>query len=370
MSSNTATKGGGAIYVWHRVETLSIDGSSTISGNNAEYGGAICIRSNIETLSIDGNSTISGNRAIGNSGGAIWVDRVSFFAVKGGSVITNNSAKVYGYDAGYYLGCFSNMTAGDISLKVTVLATRTDMTPTLCATLARGAGLIVYGEQGGNQCFAGANLTLAFSLGASSSCDMACIADPTQTCGGPRAISMFLLGDVVDGLPNLALDRPAYASFSSPGSLFGPQCAVDGVTQYFGDALEGGTSYIFRASLISAPWLSVDLGVPTAIARVVIWNRCDCCSDGLQGAELRIGNVSIMSAPADTARIPENPLAWKQNAPLGLCASRVVTFSTPHVGRWVTLQNHHPGSDGVFHITELQVYGVYPGAVRRSHFAT
>ncbi|KXZ43154.1 hypothetical protein GPECTOR_100g7 [Gonium pectorale] len=290
-----------------------------------------------------------------------------------------------GYDAGFYLGCFADRTAGDTSPFMTLLATRADMAPTLCAALARVAGhmlygvqygsrcyggsdlklatsgFIVYGEQGGNQCFAGANLTLAFSLGASSSCDMACIADPTQTCGGTRAISVFLLGDVVDGLPNLALDRPAYASFSSPGSLFGPQCAVDGVTQYFGNAFEGGRSYIFHSAPIPAPWLSVDLGAPAAIVRVVIWNRCDCCSGRLQGADLRIGNGSITSAPADTARLPENPLAWKQNAPLGLCASQVVTFSTPHVGRWVTLQNHNLGFDSLFHITELQVYGLYPG---------
>ncbi|KXZ46010.1 hypothetical protein GPECTOR_48g442 [Gonium pectorale] len=306
-----------------------------------------------------------------------------------------------GYDAGYYLGCFAASTGGSSALPVQLA--KEGATPRLCAALARAAAaelgcfadvttsvsdagrllprrispdgllpaacsaraasakLAVYGMQSGGQCFGGTDFKRAFSLGPSTKCRAACTADPLQICGGRSANSVFLTGGVEDGPPNLALQRPAYASSTVRPSV--PQKAVDGRTYY---SKINGLPYIFHSndtgSTLSGPWLSVDLGAPAMISRIVIWNRCDCCAERLQKAELRIGNVSITTAPADTAQIAENPIAWKQTVSLGLCASEVVTFSTPEVGRWVTLQNKNLDRLSYLHITELQVFGYYPGS--------
>ena len=133
-------------------------------------------------------------------------------------------------------------------------------------------------------------------------------------------------------------------------------------TPHLGLTYSGGHIFV-SGYRDTTPWLSVDLGAPAAIARVVIWNRCDDwpgAADRLQNAELRIGNASITAAPADTERLPANPLVWKQTASIGWCAPKAVTFATPVVGRWVTLQNLNTAGEPYLHITELQVFGVYP----------
>jgi hypothetical protein len=58
----------------------------------------------------------------------------------------------------------------------------------------------------------------------------------------------LLAGNIVDGLPNLALGRPAYASSTLTwGSVdLLPKYAVDGVTQYF-NALSSTSPQIFHS---------------------------------------------------------------------------------------------------------------------------
>ncbi|KXZ46267.1 hypothetical protein GPECTOR_45g137 [Gonium pectorale] len=228
----------------------------------------------------------------------------------------------------------------------------------LCGKRARDAGFTLYGMQYGSQCFAGSDLRLATSLGPST-CGVRC-ADGIQTCGGSWASSIFATADATDvEAPNLALDQPAYASSVFDGVL-GPEYAFDGETQYVGAYNEGGRPHIAHTvSSDGGSWLSVDLGAPAAVARLVIWNRCDCCAERLQGAELRVGNVSVTNAAGSIAG---NALVWTQGAPLGACAAEVVVLRRPVVGRWVTLQNRNPAAGGVLHITELQVFGVYAAA--------
>jgi hypothetical protein len=190
---------------------------------------------------------------------------------------------------------------------------------------------------------------------------MPCTGDRNQNCGGAFAINMYLRGSVVDGPRNLALGQPAYASSIYKGNGFNlqPRYAVDGVTQYFDTLSKSSPQIMHTAEGDDTPWLSIDLGASMTIVRVVIWNRCDCCQNRLQNAELRIGNTAISSS-ADTSKITTNPLAWKQTARLGLCAPQMITFDTPKVGRWVTIQNLNTDrSDSVtMQLTEVEVFGV------------
>ncbi|KXZ42660.1 hypothetical protein GPECTOR_126g516 [Gonium pectorale] len=94
VSGNQAGGSGGAIYVRWNVDMFSVNGSSNICGNRANVGngGAIYVQSYVDTLTIDGSSNISGNSA-GDSGGAIYVSwNVDMFSVNGSSNISGNSA--------------------------------------------------------------------------------------------------------------------------------------------------------------------------------------------------------------------------------------------------------------------------------------
>ncbi|GLC70531.1 hypothetical protein PLESTF_000999600, partial [Pleodorina starrii] len=165
--------------------------------------------------------------------------------------------------------------------------------------------------------------------------------------------------DVDDGAPNLAVGQQAYASsvYQFYSARLEPNFAVDGVTQYFNDLSTTNPQIFHSAYSDQAPWFSVDLGFSASIVRVVIWNRCDCCEGRMQNAELRIGDVAI-AASGDTAKITSNPLVWTQTSNLGLCAAMAITFDTPQVGRWVTLQNKNLESDdGMLQLTELQAFG-------------
>ncbi|KXZ43647.1 hypothetical protein GPECTOR_84g323 [Gonium pectorale] len=95
MSGNRADGGaGGAIYIWNSVENITVDGNSTISANVAKWGGAIYIGYLVTTsLTVGGSSTISGNRADGGNGGAVYVGaNVGNLTIDGSSTVSGNRA--------------------------------------------------------------------------------------------------------------------------------------------------------------------------------------------------------------------------------------------------------------------------------------
>ncbi|EFJ48113.1 hypothetical protein VOLCADRAFT_91360 [Volvox carteri f. nagariensis] len=163
-----------------------------------------------------------------------------------------------------------------------------------------------------------------------------------------------------DDLPNLALRQAVYASsvYLWDNTYLYPGYAVDGVTEY-PSPLDASTLSLFHSNYSDpTPWISVDLGAVALVKRVVIINRCDCCPERLQNAELRIGNVSItrgINAAGGGDTIAGNPLVWRQDADVGMCASKIIAFDTPKVGRWVTLQNKYP----LLQVSEIQVFGYY-----------
>ncbi|GLC40198.1 hypothetical protein PLESTM_001013600 [Pleodorina starrii] len=270
--------------------------------------------------------------------------------------------QVFGVPYGDYLGCYADSSATRM-VQAPMYDGRLDrfMTPQICRDRARSRGFTLFSVQDGYGCFGGyaTNLDYATKLGYSSSCNKTCRGEGYQICGGFWTNSIYLTGDVLDRLPNLALARPAYASsvYTTAAVAYLPAKAVDGVVQYFTGLNETNPQVFASAANDRSPWISVDLAAPTVILSIVIWNRCDFYWRNLQNAELRIGNASI-TVPGDS--ISSNPLVWTQNKQLGMCAAEIVMFDTPKVGRWVTLQNRNPTAlnlDYSLQLTELQVFG-------------
>lgn len=67
------------------------------------------------------------------------------------------------------------------------------MTVDLCANIAFNEHRLVFGVQGGSECWAGQAADSARVLGPSSGCTTACPGNSTQSCGGPLALSLYAL---------------------------------------------------------------------------------------------------------------------------------------------------------------------------------
>ncbi len=157
---------------------------------------------------------------------------------------------------------------------------------------------------------------------------------------------MCACADGTAGLSNLAFYKQAYSSskllvdtdYTDYRDNYGPNFAIDGSIDFAADVAQGG--FFQTAFLDTARWLSIDLGSLSAINQLVLYNRIDCCGERLVNAEIRIGNVSI-STQADTRKLGQNALVWKQ--PAGHIATTnaiyIITLPKPVQGRWVTLQN-------------------------------
>ncbi|EFJ50832.1 hypothetical protein VOLCADRAFT_88158 [Volvox carteri f. nagariensis] len=95
---------------------------------------------------------------------------------------------------GVYLGCYNDRKLNSSRLLPVFLAyNKQFVTPLRCASLARAAGLKLYGVQFRGQCYGGNDLVLATSLGTSAACTMNCTGDNSQICGGPWSNSLYSL---------------------------------------------------------------------------------------------------------------------------------------------------------------------------------
>ncbi|KAM6458511.1 uncharacterized protein PHA67_016083 isoform 2-T2 [Liasis olivaceus] len=90
------------------------------------------------------------------------------------------------------------------------------------------------------------------------------------------------------GARNWARGRPAAQSSTYPqwGDVYSlAGSAVDGNRD--GDWRHGSCSH---TTAEEEPWWSLDLGAPYAIAAVVVKNRQECCSERIEGAQIRVGD--------------------------------------------------------------------------------
>ncbi|EFJ50991.1 hypothetical protein VOLCADRAFT_88172 [Volvox carteri f. nagariensis] len=95
---------------------------------------------------------------------------------------------------GYYIGCYNDRKSNSSRLLPVFLAyNKQFVTPLRCASLARAAGLKLYGVQFRGQCYGGNDLALATSLGESAACTMNCTGDNSKICGGTWSNSLYSL---------------------------------------------------------------------------------------------------------------------------------------------------------------------------------
>ncbi|GLI63811.1 hypothetical protein VaNZ11_006909 [Volvox africanus] len=100
VSANSADRSGGAFYFEKGIKNISILRGSNVSGNRAfENGGAFCIRdANVNSISVEDNSHVDHNtvdvnvRLVSNGGGAFYLQNVSLkqFVLLNGSSMDNN----------------------------------------------------------------------------------------------------------------------------------------------------------------------------------------------------------------------------------------------------------------------------------------
>uniref|UniRef100_A0A8B9JSC1 Si:ch73-359m17.2 n=1 Tax=Astyanax mexicanus TaxID=7994 RepID=A0A8B9JSC1_ASTMX len=91
------------------------------------------------------------------------------------------------------------------------------------------------------------------------------------------------------GLRNLAIKgRATQSSLNGSGMWAGIGVAGNAIDGNRNSALAKGSCT--QTANESSPWWRVNLHLKYSISAVALTNRGDCCSDGLDGAEIRIGN--------------------------------------------------------------------------------
>ena len=148
---------------------------------------------------------------------------------------------------------------------------------------------------------------------------------------------------------NVALGKPASQS-STYTADYPASRAVDGNTD--GNHLSKSinhTNYDVNA------WWQVDLGTPTAIASIALWNRTDCCSSRLTNFFVFVANYD-MTGKGFGDLVVDNTV-WRYS--LGTTAPTTLNIPVNTTGRYVRVQL--AGTNNL-HLAEVQVFGT-PGII-------
>ena len=106
------------------------------------------------------------------------------------------------------------------------------------------------------------------------------------------------------------------------------------------------------------PWITIDLGRPSRVFSVTLWNRADCCQDQLPLYRIFAGNISlptpstqlfgpVLGNPTCAAGSP--PAAWSSGA------SPTFTATCGAVARYVTIQR--TDGKGLINLCQVQITG-------------
>ncbi|XP_067299702.1 fucolectin-6-like [Pseudorasbora parva] len=112
------------------------------------------------------------------------------------------------------------------------------------------------------------------------------------------------------------------------------------------NALDRNPSTITHTPSQTDPWWTLDLLKVYTVTRVVITNR-NSWSERINGAEIRVGNVSDAFSNPICAVIPSIPEGASSNFPCNRMAGRYVSVVIRGIDRYLTL-------------AEVEVYVVYP----------
>uniref|UniRef100_A0A673IYD1 Fucolectin tachylectin-4 pentraxin-1 domain-containing protein n=1 Tax=Sinocyclocheilus rhinocerous TaxID=307959 RepID=A0A673IYD1_9TELE len=118
---------------------------------------------------------------------------------------------------------------------------------------------------------------------------------------------------------------------------------------YTQNALDGLSSTCSHTTTQTDPWWKLDLMKMYSVNRVTITNRPDCCESRINGAEIRVGNVS--------SDVFSNPVcAVVSSIPAGATYS----YSCRGMeGRYVIV--NIPGTSKILTLCEVGVYVIFPG---------
>ncbi|XP_016379928.1 uncharacterized protein LOC107717630 [Sinocyclocheilus rhinocerous] len=113
-------------------------------------------------------------------------------------------------------------------------------------------------------------------------------------------------------------------------------------------ALDGKNSSCTHTDLQSDPWWTLDLLKAYSVNRVTITNRRDCCSNRINGAEIRVGN--------DSSDVFSNPICAEVST---IPAGATYSYSCLGMeGRYVTV--NIPGASKILTLCEVGVYVIFP----------
>ncbi|XP_051946157.1 uncharacterized protein LOC127617989 [Xyrauchen texanus] len=132
----------------------------------------------------------------------------------------------------------------------------------------------------------------------------------------------------------------ARSGITSQSSTYGnwlSQNAIDGVSTSF-------THTVSQAN----PWWRVDLQKTLSVDRVVITNRRDCCSERINGAEIRVGHIADIYRNPLCSVIPSIPAGASYTYSCGGMLGRYVYVVIPSASAILTL-------------CEVEVYGDLSG---------
>ncbi|XP_050969668.1 uncharacterized protein LOC127167583 [Labeo rohita] len=176
----------------------------------------------------------------------------------------------------------------------------------------------------------------------------------SYSCGGMqgRYVNVVIPGDS----KNLTLcevrvygnDRVKLSGNAAQSSVFEyyrADRAIDGIKH-----APGAASFCTHSMMEKNPWWRLDLLDNYYISTVTITNRADCCSERINGAEIRIGNSLENNGN-------NNPIcAVITSIPAGASYS----YSCPDMeGRYVNVVI--PRETGILTLCEVEVYGSLPG---------
>ncbi len=139
---------------------------------------------------------------------------------------------------------------------------------------------------------------------------------------------------------NIAVGKTATQSSVDFGG--GPQRAVDGNTD---GSYHSGSS--FHTSREVEPWWSVDLGAPTELTSLVLYNRIDCCAHLLE-------NVTVQVADDPSFQ----QLVWESPETAGNLPGPTYhgVFPQGTTGRHVRIRIRHLNPE-YSHLAEVEIYG-------------
>lgn len=169
-----------------------------------------------------------------------------------------------------------------------------DMTYTKCLTYCASNGFAIAGLEYGRECYCGNALVNGGSLAVTSTqCNMPCAGSSSKTCGGPGALTIFVIPSQVTGLSsNLNAQTPALPSGWSAAST---ACIAEGTT---GRALTGASTA--SADMTGAKCAAYCSNLGFQYAGVEYGRECYCGNSIGNGASLNTAsNACNMNCGGD-----------------------------------------------------------------------